>query len=77
MTTSARQGTEHSNNGVVASVRGSVVDVRFDENLPPIYSLLHAGKDAQIAIEVLMQLHEHHVTYAPPILKPLAQWGGL
>ena len=31
-----------SNLGVVASVRGSVVDIRFDGHLPPIYSLLHA-----------------------------------
>jgi F-type H+-transporting ATPase subunit beta len=47
--------------GVVVSVRGSVVDVRFDRHLPPIYSLLLAGKEAQIAIEVLMQLDAHHV----------------
>src|SRR3984957_15286584 len=49
------------NHGVVASVRGSVVDVRFEDRLRPIYSLVHAGKDARIAIEVLMQLDEHHV----------------
>jgi hypothetical protein len=34
------RGTEHTNDGVVTSVRGSVVDVRFEESLPPIYSLL-------------------------------------
>ena len=50
------QGTEHSNHGVVTSVRGSVVDVRFEDSLPPIYSLLRTGKEAQVAIEVLMQL---------------------
>src|SRR5580704_2013570 len=55
------QGTEHSNHGVVTSVRGSVVDVRFEESLPPIYSLLRAGKESQIAIEVLMQLDAHQV----------------
>ncbi len=33
-----------SNSGVVVSVRGSVVDMRFDAQLPPIYSLLHAGE---------------------------------
>ena len=32
-----------SNKGVVTSVRGSVVDVRFDRDLPPIYSVLHMG----------------------------------
>ena len=31
------------NSGTVVSVRGSVVDVRFDKNLPPIYSVLNAG----------------------------------
>src|SRR3984957_1538107 len=55
------QGTEHSNHGVVTSVRGSVVDVRFEDSLPPIYSLLRAGKESQIAVEVLMQLDAHHV----------------
>ncbi|MDP2639976.1 MAG: hypothetical protein Q8Q16_04810 [Betaproteobacteria bacterium] len=29
-----------SNPGAVFSVRGSVVDVRFEGHLPPIYSLL-------------------------------------
>jgi len=46
---------------VVASVRGSVVDVRFAGSLPPIYTLLRAGKEGRIAIEVLMQLDVHHV----------------
>src|SRR5277367_1424687 len=47
--------------GIVTSVRGSVVDVRFDDRLPPIYSLLRAGKDAEVAVEVLMQLDAQHV----------------
>ena len=34
--------TSPSNLGAAVSVRGSVVDVRFDAHLPPIYSLLHA-----------------------------------
>ena len=50
-----------SNLGVVTSVRGSVVDARFEHHLPPIYSLLHAGKEPRVSIEVLMQLDEHHV----------------
>src|SRR5665213_876246 len=49
-----------ANSGVVVSVRGSVVDIRFDAHLPPIYSLLHA-KDGEIAIEVLAQLDAHRV----------------
>lgn len=46
--------------GTVLSVRGSVVDIRFDGRLPPIYSLLHAS-EGEIAIEVLAQLDAHRV----------------
>ena len=48
------------NKGMVSAVRGSVVDVRFDSHLPPIYALLHANK-GKIAIEVLSQLDANHV----------------
>jgi len=47
--------------GVIVSVRGSVVDVRFDEHLPPIYSVLRAGDKGKIVIEVLAQLDARHV----------------
>ncbi len=50
-----------SNSGVVVSVRGSVVDMHFDAQLPPIYSLLRAGEKNQIVIEVLAQLHARRV----------------
>ncbi len=50
-----------ANLGVVVSVRGSVVDIRFDEHLPPIYSLLRAGADKQIVVEVLAQQDARHV----------------
>lgn len=49
-----------SNPGAVVSVRGSVVDIRFDKHLPPIYTLLHA-KEGEIVIEVLAQLDAHRV----------------
>src|SRR5512132_1229416 len=49
-----------SRRGIVASVRGSVVDIRFDAHLPPIHSLLRA-KERNIAIEVLAQLDAHRV----------------
>jgi F-type H+/Na+-transporting ATPase subunit beta len=52
--------TSLSNLGTVLSVRGSVVDVRFDGRLPPIYSLLQA-REGEIAIEVLAQLDAHRV----------------
>ena len=53
--------TSPLNLGVITSVRGSVVDVRFDERLPPIYSILRAGAEKQIVIEVLAQRDAHHV----------------
>jgi len=53
--------TCHANPGAVVSVRGSVVDIRFENHLPPIYSLLRAGQEGQIAIEVLAQLDTHRV----------------
>ena len=53
---SSREMTNNSrasNSGLVVSVRGSVVDMRFDAQLPPIYSLLRTGEKNQIVIEVL------------------------
>jgi F-type H+-transporting ATPase subunit beta len=47
--------------GLIVSVRGSVVDVRFENRLPPINSLLRTGKDARIVIEVWAQMDEHTV----------------
>ena len=49
------------NEGAVVSVRGSVVDVRFDQRLPPIYSVLRAGEDGRIVIEVMVQLDARRV----------------
>jgi len=48
------------NLGSVVSVRGSVVDVRFDANLPPIFTLLRA-REGKVAIEVLTQIDSHRV----------------
>jgi F-type H+-transporting ATPase subunit beta len=50
-----------TNLGAIVSVRGSVVDVRFEEHLPPIYSVLRAGDEGQIVIEVLAQRDARHV----------------
>lgn len=50
-----------SSSGVVVSVRGSVVDIRFDEYLPPIYLVRRAGAEQQIVIEVLAQLDARRV----------------
>ena len=48
-------GTRSAKAGEVVSVRGSVVDVRFDDQLPGIHTLLNA-KEGKIVIEVLAQL---------------------
>ena len=52
---------EPHNQGVVTSVRGSVVDVRFEGHLPAIHSVLRTGPDDAIVIEVLTQRDLHHV----------------
>ncbi len=49
------------NRGAVVSVRGSVVDVRFEEHLPSILSLLRTGEDRRVVIEVLAQRDAHVV----------------
>src|ERR1700691_5771543 len=49
------------NRGAVVAVRGSVVDVRFDQGLPQIYSVLHAGGNGEIVIEVMGQLDARRV----------------
>jgi F-type H+-transporting ATPase subunit beta len=56
------QVIEHQQHlGAVVSVRGSVVDVRFDGQLPSIYTMLRTGAEQQIVIEVLAQLDARHV----------------
>lgn len=47
--------------GIVSAVRGSVVDVLFKAQLPPIRTLLRAGRDGLVALEVLAQLDARHV----------------
>jgi len=53
--------TNISNSGVVVSVRGSVVDIRFEQHLPPIYAVLRAGDGGRIVIEVLAHRDGRHV----------------
>jgi F-type H+-transporting ATPase subunit beta len=50
-----------SNLGSVVSVRGGVVEARFEKNLPPIYGVLRTGTDRSIVIEVLEQLDAQRV----------------
>nr|WP_245153682.1 hypothetical protein [Chlorobaculum sp. 24CR] len=49
---------EHT--GIVTSIRGSVVDLRFDDALPSIYSIVHTGREMEVTIEILMQLDQQH-----------------
>lgn len=49
------------NTGTVVSVRGSVVEARFEDSLPPIHSMLRTGPEEKIVIEVLAQQDELHV----------------
>jgi len=56
-----KHNSDPLNHGKITSVRGSVVDISFENNLPPIYTLLRAGKNNEIAIEVLSQQNDRHV----------------
>ena len=47
--------------GEVVAVRGSVVDVFFPTDLPSIETLLWCRGDQRIALEVQVQLDDHHV----------------
>src|ERR1700687_5868072 len=42
--------------GVIAAVRGSVVDACFPDHLPHMFSVLTAGQDAKSVIEVVSHL---------------------
>lgn len=50
------------NQGTVISIRGSVIDTRFQSGkVPPIRNILRTGKDGHIRIEVLTQLNDETV----------------
>ena len=51
---------KHLNTGKVTALRGSVVDVCFDKRLPPIHTILTAGDNDKIVIEVLEQRGSKH-----------------
>jgi F-type H+-transporting ATPase subunit beta len=55
------QETKYINSGRIISVRGSVVDVWFENDLPSIYSVLRTGNNNEITIEILSQIDDHHV----------------
>jgi len=53
--------SEKINKGRIISIRGSVIDVRFDTLLPSVYSVLHTGNSNGVTIEVLAQLNDNTV----------------
>ncbi len=55
------EDSHQANQGTVVAIRSSVVDVRFSEGLPEIYSQLRAGDDRQIVIEVVNHLDSETV----------------
>lgn len=53
MKTFQNSQAELNNLGRVVSVRGSVVDIRFEKSLPPVFSVLRTGTQMEILVEVL------------------------
>ena len=47
--------------GIVTAVRGSIVDVCFEQHLPPINSVVRTGASMEIVIEVQLQLDDKHI----------------
>jgi len=46
----------NANRGIVISIRGSVIDARFERRLPSIYNVLRAGESGESIIEVITHL---------------------
>jgi F-type H+-transporting ATPase subunit beta len=49
------------NIGTVSAVRGSVVDIKFEKQLPPINTILYMGDQRSIVVEVSVQLDSQTV----------------
>jgi F-type H+-transporting ATPase subunit beta len=49
-------GQNQENWGKIVAIRGSVIDAKFEHELPSIHSLLYAGNNRDIVIEVQMHL---------------------
>ena len=62
-TTTLKQNTCAINlaEGFVAAIRGSIVDICFEKNLPLINSVVRTGNKMEIIIEVQLQLDTKHV----------------
>ncbi len=47
--------------GVITSIRGSVVDARFSGDIPPMFHVLEGGDEGDVVLEVVTHLDEHTV----------------
>lgn len=52
---------DQTTEGIVTAVRGSIVDVCFEQHLPPINSVVRTGANMEIVIEVQLQLDDKHI----------------
>ncbi len=55
------QTTPNKSTGRVVSVQGSVIDIRFEDQLPPVNTILQTGQHQEILIEIRMQVDPRHV----------------
>ncbi|MDP4285220.1 MAG: F0F1 ATP synthase subunit beta [Bacteroidota bacterium] len=49
------------NEGCITAIRGSIVDIQFEKDLPSIFSVVRTGKKMEVVIEVQLQLDTKHV----------------
>lgn len=47
--------------GTIAAIKGTVIDARFEKDLPAIHTLLRCGKDRSVIIEVQTHINEKTV----------------
>ena len=47
--------------GRVVSIQGSVVDIQFEDHLPPVHTILQTGDNQEILIEIRMQVNPRRV----------------
>ena len=55
------ESLDPKNFGTIQSVRGTVVDVYFDKNIPPLFSRLETGENGRVVIEVINHLDKNLV----------------
>ncbi|MBC8316603.1 MAG: F0F1 ATP synthase subunit beta [Desulfobulbaceae bacterium] len=54
----SNSASDNAYSGYITSVRGTVVDVAFNDNLAPVYSLLYAGENQDAVLEVIDHINE-------------------